>query len=353
MNQNDKAKLSVFEVTAAGFNGGSDVTDDHVFWILAASKNDVLAAINGIGVTFHDTPISVPESDVDFRLPQDWLVLRVSLAGVDSLVGKLSRAHLKLESRYREANARLAAEVKAGQRVAEGRVQECIRLRTQTDSLFWAMEMLPGGQPPMSLKQEAERITDETLSKEISEARDLFRRRIADITAALANGDLSLAQFPRVGEDAVSELTEAIAILREILQIVPDPEARSQSQEPAGPSHNLAEPFTLVPHGRFIRDGQNRMIAEVLQPGDSVAEQESIKRRIVRSFNALPDLVGVLLRADKEGALSTALYNEGISDAYDVALAKAVSALGDEGIVTVAQRYELDLDGILAKIARA
>ncbi|WP_186214891.1 hypothetical protein [Burkholderia gladioli] len=353
MNENGKAKLIAFEVTAAGFNGGTDATDGRVFWVLATSPDEVLIAIDGTGATFHGSIDIVRDGDIDFRLPQDWLPLRASLARVDSLIGKLSRAHLKLSKRYREANSRLCSEIKAGQSVPEERVLECIRLRTRVDRLFWAMEMLPGGQPPMSSKQGATRISDDTLSKEISEARDLFRLRIADITAALTKGDLSLAQFPRVGEEAVSELTEAISVLREILQIVPDPEEHSQPQKPASSGVNVATPLTLVPHGRFIRDGQNRMIAEMFQPGDSVAEQEAIKRRIVRSFNTLPDLIGVLLRADKEDAISTALYNEGITDAYDVALAEAVSALGDDGIAVVAQRYELDPEAIRRKIGRA
>lgn len=353
MNENGKATMIAFEVTAPGFNGGTDATDDRVFWLLATSLDEVLIAIDGTGATFHGSIDIVRDGDIDFRLPQDWLTLRTSLAGVNSLVGKLARAHLKLAARYREANSRLRAEVKPGQSVSEDCVLECIRLRTQVDCLFWAMEMLPGGQPPISRKREGTGITEATLAQEISEARDLFRLRIADITAALAKGDLSLAQFPRVGEEAIAELTEAISVLREIIQITPNPEAHSHSQTPASPGANLATPLTLVPHGRFIRDGQSRMVAEMHQPGDSVAEQEALKRRIVRSFNALPDLIGVLLRADKEDAISNALHNEGITDAYDVALADAVSALGDDGIAVVAQRYELDPEAIRRKIGRA
>jgi hypothetical protein len=86
---------------------------------------------------------------------------------------------------------------------------------------------------------------------------------------------------------------------------------------------------------------------------DSPAEREAIKRRIVGSFNALPTLVGVLLRADKEGALWHALYNEGITDAYDDALSEAVKALGDEGIATVAHRYELDPEAVRSKVEGA
>lgn len=108
-------------------------------------------------------------------------------------------------------------------------------------------------------------------------------------------------------------------------------------------------PVILAPSGRFITDNRNRKVAEVFQPGDSPAEAEVMKRRIVGSFNALPDLVGVLLRADKEGSLWQALYNEGITDAYDEALSRAVKALGEEGLTTVAHRYDLDLEAIRAK----
>ncbi|MGF6604022.1 hypothetical protein P3T23_008777 [Paraburkholderia sp. GAS448] len=108
-------------------------------------------------------------------------------------------------------------------------------------------------------------------------------------------------------------------------------------------------PLTLVPSGRFIIDKDHRKIAEMYQPGDSPAEMEAIKRRIVGSFNALPDIVGVLMRADKEGALWQALCNEGITDSYDAALASAVKALGEAGIAEVALRAELDPDSIRAK----
>jgi hypothetical protein len=106
---------------------------------------------------------------------------------------------------------------------------------------------------------------------------------------------------------------------------------------------------SLVPSGRFIIDQDHRKVAEMYQP-DSPVEMEAIKRRIVGSFNALPDLVGVLLRADKEGALWQALSNEGITGKYDEALSCAVKALGDVGIADVAHRYELDPEAIRAKL---
>lgn len=106
----------------------------------------------------------------------------------------------------------------------------------------------------------------------------------------------------------------------------------------------------LIPSGRFITDQDHRKVAEMYQPGDSPAEMEALKGRIVHSFNALPDLVGVLMRANKEGALWQALYNEGITDSYDAALSCAVRALGEEGIVDVATRYEVDPESLRAKL---
>lgn len=115
-------------------------------------------------------------------------------------------------------------------------------------------------------------------------------------------------------------------------------------------SVHIRKAVTLEPSGRYIIDQDHRKIAEMYQPGDSPAETEAIKRRIVRSFNALPDLVGVLMRADKEGALWQALFNEGITDAYDAALKDAVEALGETGIADVALLYELDPNSIRAKL---
>jgi len=57
---------------------------------------------------------------------------------------------------------------------------------------------------------------------------------------------------------------------------------------------------------------------------------------------ALSDLVGVLLRANAEGAVDAVLANEGISDAFEQAMEGAAHALGPEGLAVVAHRYEID-----------
>jgi hypothetical protein len=274
---------------------------------------------------------------------------------LDSLKADLEHAHLHLEGRLGDAQARLRSEFAPGSDVPEYRMAEGIRLRTQVDHLNWALEMLPGlWEPPVMRVQQRSAMPVESLSKSVHEARDLFQKRIVEVTSALAKGDLSLAQFPRVGEDALTELTASVAVLHQVLQTVPNPikvEADLTLKAPSGgAAADVAKPLFLKPSGRFITDGEGRKVAEMLQPGDSPVEQEAIKGRMVRSFNVLPALVGVLLRADNEGALWQALHNEGITDAYDVALSEAVKALGDDGVATVAHRYELDPEVVRAKV---
>lgn len=62
---------------------------------------------------------------------------------------------------------------------------------------------------------------------------------------------------------------------------------------------------------------------------------------------ALLDLVGVLLRADQTNALSDALHNEGIGDAYAQAMVAGLKLLGDEGIATIAHRFEAKVPAAL------
>ncbi|MFP3637679.1 hypothetical protein [Paraburkholderia sp. SIMBA_054] len=67
--------------------------------------------------------------------------------------------------------------------------------------------------------------------------------------------------------------------------------------------------------------------------------------------SALAELVGVLLRADKQGGIWQALYNEGITDAYDQALDTALRVLGPVGVERLAQNYELDTDAVMERLA--
>jgi hypothetical protein len=143
---------------------------------------------------------------------------QVPAADMNSLAAGLEHARLTLEGRLDEAQAKLRVRFAPKDNVPEERVAEGIRLRTQVEKLNWALEMLPTLTPPCGL-------TVEYLVKEISVARDLFRNRMREIMSALEKGDLSHAQFPRVGDDALTELTTSIAVLFQVLEIVPDTQA--------------------------------------------------------------------------------------------------------------------------------
>jgi hypothetical protein len=100
-------------------------------------------------------------------------------------------------------------------------VREKIRLDTQVNTLNWTLEMLPDVRLLAERPGEPSQARAATLTKEIDEARSLFQKRLDAVTSALARGDLSLASFPRVGGDAMAELTEDMTILSEVLQAIP------------------------------------------------------------------------------------------------------------------------------------
>ncbi len=54
-------------------------------------------------------------------------------------------------------------------------------------------------------------------------AHDLFEAQFAGLNGALSRGDLSLAQFPRVGTEAQIELTARQSQLQWVLEILPNP----------------------------------------------------------------------------------------------------------------------------------
>lgn len=69
VNKEEEMKSKVFEVTAAGFDGGSDDTDDCVFWVSAPSEDIVKSAIADTGSEFCGE-VKAPASDVDYVLPR-------------------------------------------------------------------------------------------------------------------------------------------------------------------------------------------------------------------------------------------------------------------------------------------
>ncbi|WP_431798002.1 hypothetical protein SGO26_30025 (plasmid) [Cupriavidus metallidurans] len=63
------AHLKVFEVMAAGFDASSDDTDDCVYWIAAASDDEVKTAIADTGAKFAGEVLGWSLADAEFYLP--------------------------------------------------------------------------------------------------------------------------------------------------------------------------------------------------------------------------------------------------------------------------------------------
>lgn len=64
--------LSVYEVTAAGFSGDTDETDDRVIWVLAERREDVLRAIEDTGASYHGVITGyVDPTAIDFYLSEE------------------------------------------------------------------------------------------------------------------------------------------------------------------------------------------------------------------------------------------------------------------------------------------
>lgn len=76
--------LPSFEVTAAGFDGSTDATDDRVIWVKATDADAVARAVEGTGAGFHR--IINGDTDIDYVLPQDELSLRAELIRFQELV---------------------------------------------------------------------------------------------------------------------------------------------------------------------------------------------------------------------------------------------------------------------------
>lgn len=141
------------------------------------------------------------------------------------LASDLQQARLLFEDRLAQSQATLRAGFSHVREIEEGTVADGIKLHTRISKLVWALEMLPDAAVRPVRRGEpvsASAPTLSVLSKEITEARDLFSQRLGEIERALDKGDLSLAQFPRVGDDARAELQTSVEMLKWVLETVPD-----------------------------------------------------------------------------------------------------------------------------------
>ncbi len=76
----------IYEITAAGFDGGTDETDDRVFWVEADSSEQVRDAIKDCGAILcglvtpdHGVTAAQVSQSVDFKLPGEALNLSEEL----------------------------------------------------------------------------------------------------------------------------------------------------------------------------------------------------------------------------------------------------------------------------------
>ncbi|KVV07340.1 hypothetical protein [Burkholderia ubonensis] len=141
---------------------------------------------------------------------------------VPDLMSELEHLRLHLEGRLGDVQAKLRSEFSARSRLSERQVLHGIRLRTEETNLAWALEMLPdSSELPVRKGQPRATPTPEALEKSIVEARNIFQKRIDEVSSALAKGDLSHAQIPRVGADARAELEVTVAVLNRVLELAP------------------------------------------------------------------------------------------------------------------------------------
>lgn len=73
--------MAIFEVTAHGFDGGSDLTDDRVFWVEAPNKQVVLDLLVDTGAEYWGEIIeALGDQDlIDFRLPAETAIFVLKL----------------------------------------------------------------------------------------------------------------------------------------------------------------------------------------------------------------------------------------------------------------------------------
>ena len=87
-----ESHLKVFEVAAAGFDASSDATDDCIYWIAAASAEEVKTAIKDTGAGFGGEVLGWSLVDADFHVPGQALVLASTLLEKASAVRNRNRA---------------------------------------------------------------------------------------------------------------------------------------------------------------------------------------------------------------------------------------------------------------------
>ena len=95
---------------------------------------------------------------------------------------------------------------------SEARVLAAIDSLTRLESMNWVLEMLP------ALKN-AHQLDSQALLIDVKTAQILFAQQLTELNTALQKSDLSLAQFPRVGDEARVELATRTSVLSWVLHV--------------------------------------------------------------------------------------------------------------------------------------
>ncbi|QYW06430.1 hypothetical protein uan_018 [Pseudomonas phage UAntarctica] len=73
-----------FEITGAGFDGGTDETDERVLWVTADTEAQVQEAVTATGASYTSLGLILSSVDIDYTLPADAVPLRQRLLGWNS-----------------------------------------------------------------------------------------------------------------------------------------------------------------------------------------------------------------------------------------------------------------------------
>jgi hypothetical protein len=131
-----------------------------------------------------------------------------------------------------------------------------IEIHTRASVTLWALEMLPSeNAAPVRIGEAALPLDIGKLQSDVRGARDLFERALAENRQALRDGDMSIASFPRIGDDAKVELETRVSVLTWVLEMVPTPPEIPREDESVGHSPGLREDHeaaAMDDEGQFV-----------------------------------------------------------------------------------------------------
>lgn len=94
--------MPLFQVTGAGFSGADEKTADRVLWVKADFEYQVQDACKGSGALAleeleDDFALTVPDEEIDFRLPQDHVAMHNRLLAFKDMPAEQVRFNVTLQ----------------------------------------------------------------------------------------------------------------------------------------------------------------------------------------------------------------------------------------------------------------